>query len=101
MKALFIGTDQPAKIIEVQGFAGVSNILGTMDFVNLGGDLLLAVPDMGIPDKLPFNETASRIALEVGSKMVYLVGDAIVFMDDESDVPLDRFPWWIQNKLSA
>lgn len=101
MKALFIGADETVELIDVAGFNGIREKLGDLDFIALGGDLLMAVNDMGLVNGLPFNRRGMLFCFDTAEKFLDVAGDAIVFMDDQSDVPQDVFPEWVHELLSA
>lgn len=102
MKALLIKADDTVQVIELAGALGAEKYVGPYDVINMPSTgAVMVVSDTGLIDELPRNRRAFLFLVDYANKLADVAGDAVVFMDDGSDLDLTTLPEWTQRVLAA
>lgn len=102
MKALLIKADDTVQMIELDGALAAEKYVGPFDVINMPSTgAVMAVGDTSLIDGLPRNRRAFLFLVDYANKLADIAGDAVVFMDDGSDLDVATLPEWTQNVLAV
>lgn len=100
MKALLIKTDDTVKVIELPNALAAEKYVGPFDVINMPNTgAVMVVGDTSLIDERPRNRRAFLFLVDYANKLADLAGDAVVFMDDGTDLDLDTLPEWTKTVL--
>ena len=100
MKALLIKADDTVQMIELPNALAAEKYVGPFDVINMPPTgAVMVVGDTSLLDELPRNRRAFLFLVDYADKLADIAGDAVVFMDDGSDLDVSTLPEWTKNVL--